>query len=96
MAGRAGRRGIDNKGYVVIVGNRFDKFEKLVSILKAKEDRCESCFEVKYGLVLCGVGRRRMREVRTSENTLTYHFLTSPNPQLPRSLKAATTHTANN
>ncbi|GMH66102.1 hypothetical protein TL16_g04357 [Triparma laevis f. inornata] len=63
MAGRAGRRGIDNKGYVVIVGNRFDKFEKLVSILKAKEDRCESCFEVKYGLVLCGVGRRRMREV---------------------------------
>ncbi|GMI00694.1 hypothetical protein TrVE_jg11083 [Triparma verrucosa] len=63
MAGRAGRRGIDSKGYVVVVGNRFDRFEKLVSILKTKDDRCESCFEVKYGLVLCGVGRRRMREV---------------------------------
>ena len=56
MAGRAGRRGIDDLGYcLVLQGGQFDGAEKIRTAVTGSLEDIKSVFKVHYGLVLCTV-----------------------------------------
>lgn len=52
MAGRAGRRGMDEQGYVVIVQSRFQGLKEAFYLATAKADPLVSQFTPSYGMVL--------------------------------------------
>ena len=52
MAGRAGRRGMDEQGYVVIVQSRFQGVKEALYLATAKADPLVSQFTPSYGMVL--------------------------------------------
>ncbi|GMI45616.1 hypothetical protein TrCOL_g3877 [Triparma columacea] len=58
IAGRAGRRGIDNVGHCLVVPGRRDKLTTIKTLLEGETERVESCFSVRYGLAMAGVRRR--------------------------------------
>ncbi|KAK3254280.1 hypothetical protein CYMTET_36501 [Cymbomonas tetramitiformis] len=51
MAGRAGRRGYDEEGYVVVVQSPFESPEDCMKILRKGADTVESQFTPSYGMV---------------------------------------------
>jgi superfamily II RNA helicase len=52
MAGRAGRRGLDNQGYVVTVQSRFEGVREAGQLATAPADPLVSQFTPSYGMVL--------------------------------------------
>ncbi len=52
MSGRAGRRGMDEIGYVVIIGTPFQTPEEVYSLAMSGSNPLESKFEPKYSMVL--------------------------------------------
>ncbi len=52
MTGRAGRRGKDNVGFVVLVPGQFQNPKKLAELLKSKPDPLESRFRATYTSLL--------------------------------------------
>ncbi len=52
MAGRAGRRGLDSKGYVVTVQSRFDGIREAGQLATSSADPLVSHFTPSYGMVL--------------------------------------------
>jgi superfamily II RNA helicase len=52
MAGRAGRRGMDDRGYVVTVQSRFQGVKEAAYLATAKADPLVSQFTPSYGMVL--------------------------------------------
>lgn len=63
MAGRAGRRGIDSHGHVVLVQTPFEGAEECCKLLFAGPDPLVSQFTASYGMVLnLLVGRRLARK----------------------------------
>jgi superfamily II RNA helicase len=52
MAGRAGRRGMDDQGFVVIVQSRFQGVKEALYLATAKADPLVSQFTPSYGMVL--------------------------------------------
>src|SRR5688572_18694511 len=52
MTGRAGRRGKDNVGFVVLVPGQFQDPKKLAELLKSKPDPLESRFRATYTSLL--------------------------------------------
>ena len=54
MAGRAGRRGLDDKGYVIHLNNMFDypSFQEYRTLLCGKPQRLESKFSINFNLIL--------------------------------------------
>lgn len=52
MSGRAGRRGMDKVGYVVIVGTQFQSPEEVADLVKSPSNPLESRFSPSYSMVL--------------------------------------------
>ena len=52
MAGRAGRRGLDSQGYVVIVQSRFEGVREAGKLAMSSADPLTSQFMPSYGMVL--------------------------------------------
>ena len=52
MSGRAGRRGMDEIGYVVVVGTPFQTPEEVANLVKSGSDPLESKFSPSYSMVL--------------------------------------------
>ena len=52
MSGRAGRRGMDEVGYVVTVGNQFEKPEDIAKLVKSEANPLESKFTPRYSMVV--------------------------------------------
>lgn len=52
MAGRAGRRGIDTQGHVVVVQTPFEGAEEWCEVLLAGPEPLVSQFTTSYGMVL--------------------------------------------
>ncbi len=64
MSGRAGRRGMDKVGHVVIVGNQFEDPIDAYEIAKAKADPLSSQFTPSYSMVLNLLQRFSLEEAR--------------------------------
>lgn len=60
MAGRAGRRGIDKEGHVVVVQTPFEGAEECCKLLFAGPDPLVSQFSASYGMVLNLLAARRL------------------------------------
>ena len=52
MSGRAGRRGMDKIGYVVIMGTQFQSPDEVASLVKSSSNPLESRFSPSYSMVL--------------------------------------------
>lgn len=52
MSGRAGRRGMDKVGYVVIMGTQFQSPEEVADLVKSSSNPLESRFSPSYSMVL--------------------------------------------
>ncbi len=52
MSGRAGRRGMDKIGYVVIMGTQFQSPEEAAELVKSESNPLESRFSPSYSMVL--------------------------------------------
>ena len=52
MSGRAGRRGMDDVGYVVVVGNYFQSPEEVAQLVLSDANPLESRFSPSYSMVL--------------------------------------------
>ncbi len=52
MSGRAGRRGMDKIGYVVIMGTQFQTPEEAAELVKSSSNPLESRFSPRYSMVL--------------------------------------------
>jgi len=75
MAGRAGRRGIDSRGYVVIMQSPFEGPEVCVDLLQKGPEPLRSQFAVSYDMVLgllqtCKLGQARQLVERSFGNYL--------------------------
>ena len=75
MAGRAGRRGIDTRGYVVIMQSPFEGPEVCVDLLQRGPEPLRSQFAVSYDMVLgllqtCNLGQARQLVERSFGNYL--------------------------
>jgi superfamily II RNA helicase len=62
MAGRAGRRGLDKEGTVVIVGNQPGDSRKVHQILTSPIDPIQSQFKTSYGFVIRLLSSRPLKE----------------------------------
>jgi len=52
MSGRAGRRGMDKVGYVVVMGTQFQSPEEVAELVKSSSNPLESRFSPGYSMVL--------------------------------------------
>ncbi len=52
MSGRAGRRGMDKIGYVVVMGTQFQSPEEVAELVKSSSNPLESQFSPSYSMVL--------------------------------------------
>ena len=52
MSGRAGRRGMDKVGYVVVMGTQFQSPEEVATLVKSESNPLESQFSPTYSMVL--------------------------------------------
>lgn len=52
MSGRAGRRGMDKIGYVVIIGTQFQSPDEVAELVKSHSNPLESQFSPSYSMVL--------------------------------------------
>ena len=52
MSGRAGRRGMDKIGYVVIMGTQFQSPDEVANLVKSSSNPLESRFSPSYSMVL--------------------------------------------
>ncbi len=52
MSGRAGRRGMDEIGYVVVMGTQFQSPEEVADLVRSKSNPLESQFSPGYSMVL--------------------------------------------
>lgn len=64
MAGRAGRRGIDVEGNVIVMRNKFDELKLAHSILVSKVDGIKSHFKASYGFAVKLLETRSLSECR--------------------------------
>jgi superfamily II RNA helicase len=64
MAGRAGRRGLDNQGYVVTVQSRFEGVREAGQLATAPADPLVSQFTPSYGMVLNLLQRYDLNKAR--------------------------------
>ena len=64
MSGRAGRRGMDKIGYVVIVGTPFQTPEEVAALVKSDANPLESKFSPGYSMVLNLLQRFSMETAR--------------------------------
>ncbi|NJR68948.1 MAG: DEAD/DEAH box helicase [Synechococcales cyanobacterium CRU_2_2] len=64
MAGRAGRRGMDTRGYMVTVQSRFEGAKEAAQLATAGADPLVSQFTPSYGMVLNLLQTHRLEEAR--------------------------------
>jgi superfamily II RNA helicase len=64
MSGRAGRRGMDKAGNVVIGAHPKEPVEMVISLARAKPEPLESHFQPSYGMVLNLLQRRPLQAVK--------------------------------
>ena len=64
MAGRAGRRGLDSKGYVVTVQSRFEGVQEAGQLATSSADPLVSQFTPSYGMVLNLLQRHDLAKAR--------------------------------
>lgn len=64
MSGRAGRRGMDEIGYVVIVGTPFQTPEEVANLVKSDANPLESKFSPSYSMVLNLLQRFSIEEAK--------------------------------
>ena len=64
MAGRAGRRGLDSKGYVVTVQSRFEGVREAGQLATSQADPLMSHFTPSYGMVLNLLQRHDLAKAR--------------------------------
>lgn len=64
MSGRAGRRGMDEIGHVVVLSHPFESVEDAAKLAAAPADPLESRFTPSYGMVLNLLQRHTMDEAR--------------------------------
>jgi len=64
MSGRAGRRGMDKIGYVVVVGTPFQTPEEVAALVKSDANPLESKFSPSYSMVLNLLQRFSMEEAK--------------------------------
>jgi len=64
MSGRAGRRGMDKVGHVVVVGNQFDDPSEVYDIASSNAEPLESRFTPSYSMVLNLLQRFTLEESR--------------------------------
>lgn len=62
MAGRAGRRGMDERGYVVVVSSQYEGAREAATLVASKSDPLNSQFTPTYGMVLNLLKTRDMEE----------------------------------
>ena len=65
MAGRAGRRGMDNHGYVVTLQTRFEGAKEAATLAMAEADPLVSQFTPSYGMVLNLLQTHTLEEAKT-------------------------------
>ncbi len=64
MSGRAGRRGMDEVGFVVTIGNQFETCEDIAKLVKSKSNPLESKFTPRYSMVVNLLQRFSMNEAK--------------------------------
>ena len=64
MSGRAGRRGMDEIGYVVIIGTPFQTPDEVATLVKSDANPLESKFSPRYSMVLNLLQRFSLEEAR--------------------------------
>ncbi len=64
MSGRAGRRGMDELGHVVILRHPFEHVEDVAKLATAKADPLKSRFTPSYGMVLNLLQRQSLQEAK--------------------------------
>ena len=64
MSGRAGRRGMDEVGYVVIVGTQFQSPEEVAELVLSDANALESRFSPSYSMVLNLLQRFSLEEAK--------------------------------
>lgn len=64
MSGRAGRRGMDTVGHVVILRHPFEHIDDVAKLATAKADPLSSQFTPSYGMVLNLMQRHNIEEAR--------------------------------
>jgi superfamily II RNA helicase len=64
MSGRAGRRGMDEVGYVVTVGDAFHKPEEIAELASSQANNLESRFTPSYSMVLNLLQRFSLEDTR--------------------------------
>lgn len=64
MSGRAGRRGMDEVGHVVVLHNSFEPVEDAARLATAPPDPLASRFTPSYGMVLNLLERHRLEDAR--------------------------------
>lgn len=64
MSGRAGRRGMDDIGYVVVVGTPFQTPDEVATLVRSKSNPLESKFTPTYSMVLNLLQRFSIEEAR--------------------------------
>ena len=64
MSGRAGRRGMDDIGYVVVVGTPFQTPDEVATLVRSKSNPLESKFTPTYSMVLNLLQRFSIEEAK--------------------------------
>ena len=64
MSGRAGRRGMDEIGYVVVIGTPFQTPDEVATLVKSDANPLESKFSPSYSMVLNLLQRFSLEEAR--------------------------------
>ena len=86
MAGRAGRRGKDTKGYVIHLNNLFRKSKPTVSeldkILSGKPDLLTSKFKINFSMILKLISNNNNDFVKFVEDSMLSEAITKEKSQI--------------